>query len=211
MKRLFGTLLAACLALSGAALAEPLEGLEYERIDPPQPTADAQRIEVIEFFYYGCESCDRLEPRLEHWLQSKPQDVDFRRQPALRRTDWIPLTRVFFVLEALGALPQLHGEVYRALHAEQRDLRSRGVLLDWAESKGLSRDAVDRALTADATGIKVQQARDTTIAYDVRVTPTLVVDGRYATSAGMVGDIDQVIPVLNDLIGKVRRDRAVRQ
>lgn len=206
--RLLGVLLAVCWFAASHARGEPIEGVDYELLDPPQRTADSGRIEVIEFFYYGCESCDRLEPRLEAWLQHKPADVDFRRLPALRRTDWIPLTRVFFVLEELGALPRLHGEVYRAVHAEQRDLRSKSGLLEWSQSKGLPPAAVEHALDSDATAIKIEKARDLTIAYGVRVTPTVIVDGRYLTSAGMLGDIDQVVPVLEGLIEKARRDRA---
>jgi thiol:disulfide interchange protein DsbA len=211
MGRFLGTLLVLCIVLAGAARAEPIEGLEYELLDPPRRTAEPNRIEVIEFFYYGCESCNRLEPRLAAWLARKPADIDLRRVPALRKTDWIPLTRVFFVLEELRALPQLHAEVYRAVHEEQRNLGTKSGLLDWAESKGLQRSEVERVLAADAIGIKVQKARDLTIAYDVRVTPSLVVDGRYLTSAGMIGDIDQVIPVLEELIAKARRDRVPEQ
>lgn len=205
--RLLGVLIATCW-LAGMTRAEPIEGVDYELLDPPQRTADTGRIEVIEFFYYGCESCDRLEPRLDAWLQRKPDDVDFRRLPALRRTDWIPLTRIFFVLDELGALPRLHGEVYRAVHAEQLDLRSKSGLLGWLQSKGFPPAAVERAIDSDATAIKIEKARDLTIAYGVRATPTLIVDGRYMTSAGLLGDIDQVVPVLEELIEKVRRDHA---
>jgi protein dithiol oxidoreductase (disulfide-forming) len=208
MTRLLGMLLAACSLAAVAAGGEPIEGVDYELLTSPQRPADASRIEVLEFFYYGCESCARLEPRLEAWLQRKPADVDFRRLPALRRSDWIPLTRVFFVLDELGVLPRLHGEVYRAVHVEQRDLRRKSGLLEWAESKGLTAAAVERALTSDATAIKIEKARDLTNSYGVRVTPTLIVDGLYLTSAGMLGDIDQVVPVVEGLIEKARRDHA---
>jgi thiol:disulfide interchange protein DsbA len=201
-------LLAAAVLWSGAALGQPIEELDYQRIDPARPTATARRIEVIEFFYYGCESCDRFEPRLKAWLARQPDDVAFRRLPAIRRTEWIPLTRIFFVLEALGALPRLHGEVYRALHAEGLDLSSGKVLLDWAASKGLDRGAFETTLLSDRIAIEVQRARDTTIAYGVSTTPTVVVDGRYLTSAGMLGDLDLVLPVVDALVDMARRDRA---
>ncbi|HWQ37005.1 MAG TPA: thiol:disulfide interchange protein DsbA/DsbL [Burkholderiales bacterium] len=207
MKLLLAALFAAALH-PGSALGEPIEGVEYERLDPPRPSAAPDRIEVVEFFYYGCESCDRFDPKLGRWLEHKPQDVHFRRVPAIRRTDWIPLTRLFFVLEELGALPRLHSEVYRAVHAEGRDFRDRKTVLDWGQSKGLDRAALDAALDSDVIRIKVEKARDTTIAYDVRTTPTLVVDGRYLTSAEMLGDIELLVPVLGALIDKVRRERA---
>lgn len=207
MKLLPAALLAAAL-LPGSALAEPIEGVEYERLDPPRPGTAPDRIEVVEFFYYGCEACDRFDPKLRRWLEHKPQDVHFRRLPAIRRADWMPLTRLYFVLDRLGAPPGLHSEVYRAVHAEGRDFRDRRTLLDWGQSKGLDRAALDAALDSDAIRIEVEKARDTTIAYGVRTTPTLVIDGRYLTSAEMLGDIELLIPVLDALIEKVRRERA---
>lgn len=202
-----GGLLAAALLWPAVAPGQPIEDLEYQRIDPPRSTAAGQRIEVIEFFYYGCESCDRFEPRLKAWLARQPDDVAFRRLPAIRRTDWIPLTRIFFVLEAHGEL-RLHGEVYRAVHAQGLDLASRKTLLDWAASKGLDRAAFEGALLSDRVAIEVQRARDATVAYGVSTTPSIVVDGRYLTSAAMLGDLDSLLAVVDALIDMARRDRA---
>lgn len=203
-----GGLLAAALLWPVAAPGQPIEDLEYQRIDPPRPTAAGQRIEVIEFFYYGCESCSRFEPRLRAWLARQPDDIVFRRLPAIRRTDWIPLTRIFFVLDGLGELSRLHGEVYRAVHAEGLDLESRKTVLDWAASRGIDRGAFEEALLSDRVAIQVQRSRDATIAYGVSTTPTMVVDGRYLTSAAMLGDLDSLLPVVDVLIGMARRDRA---
>jgi thiol:disulfide interchange protein DsbA len=93
--------------LSGAVTAEPMQDVDYVSI-PPQPVAVPDKIEVIEFFYYGCESCNRIEPQLQSWLKTLPTDVSFRRVPALRRTAWVPLTRVYFALEQLGEIERLH-------------------------------------------------------------------------------------------------------
>ena len=87
------------LAASGAlAATEPMEDVDYVVI-APRPGAAGGRIEVIEFFYYGCDSCHRFEPALAAWLRNLAPDVSFRRVPALRRMDWMPLTRLYFALE----------------------------------------------------------------------------------------------------------------
>src|SRR3954471_17454765 len=107
--------IAACIVRS--AIADPREGCDYVVI-PAQPIAVRDKIEVIEFFYYGCESCNRLEPHLQSWLKTLSPDILFRRIPALRRTAWMPLTRVYFALEQLGEIETMHTEVYRAVHEE---------------------------------------------------------------------------------------------
>jgi thiol:disulfide interchange protein DsbA len=195
------------MLFAGAARAEPMEDVDYQLLDPPHAAAGNQ-IEVIEFFYYGCQACARLEPLLDDWLSRKPPDVSFRRTPALRRTEWIPLTQVFFALDGLGLLPRLHERVYRAIHEEGRDLKSRAEAVKWAHSQGVDGARFEQALLADGVAIKVQKARDQTIDYGVRSTPTIVVDGRYATSAELLGDIAALLPIVDGLIEKARRARA---
>jgi protein dithiol oxidoreductase (disulfide-forming) len=197
----------AVMFLLGAAAAEPMEQVDYQLLDPPRRIAGGNKIEVIEFFYYGCESCARFEAPLNEWLSRKPADVDFHRIPALRRTDWIPLTRIFFALQEVSALPRLHDDVYRAVHVDGLDLRSKAVAADWAAEKGIDRARFEAALASESIAMAVQRARDTTVEYGVRTTPTLVVDGRYTTSAELLGDLTALLPVLEDLIDKARRER----
>ncbi len=184
-----------------------MEGVDYESI-PPHPVPPGGKIQVIEFFYYGCSSCSHFEPMLAGWLARKPEDVEFMRVPALRRVAWIPLTRLYFALEETGALPRLHSEVYRAVHEEQRNLTTREEAVRWAASKGLDRAQFEHTLRSDAVAIKTQKARDTTVEYGIRSTPSLVVDGRYLTTGGMLGSVERLVPVLDQLLDKVRRERA---
>src|SRR5512140_3800545 len=120
MKRQIAAFIATA-ALAAAVRAEPMEDVDYIRI-PPQPVAVADKIEVIEFFHYGCASCNRFEPHLQAWLATLPVDVSFRRIPALRKSQWVPFARLFYALEALGQIERLHAEVYRALHDDDVNL-----------------------------------------------------------------------------------------
>ena len=198
------------LAASGAlAAVEPMEDVDYVLISP-RPGAGGGRIEVIEFFYYGCESCYRFEPMLAGWLKKLAPDVSFRRVPALRRMEWVPLTTLYFALEEAGAVDRLHGEVYKAFHDKGINLRDSGDLLKWAEMHGLERAGFGKILNSESMSAKVQKARDTTVAYGVRATPSMVVDGRYLTSGGMIGSLEAILPVVDGLIDKARKERAAK-
>ncbi len=206
MRRLLGT---ACVLLglaAGPCAADLMEQVDYVRIGP-MPVPDAARVEVIEFFYYGCDACDRFQPHLSRWLASKPPDVDFHRIPALRRTAWIPLTRLYYTLHELGLLPRLHEEVYRSIHHRQQSLQGREDLVEWAANRQIDPAQFETVLMSDAVLIKVQQSRDATIAYSVTSTPSLVVDGRFLTSGALLGDITRLIPVLDEMIDLARASR----
>jgi thiol:disulfide interchange protein DsbA len=196
-------------SMPGAVAAEPMEDVDYVLI-APQPVSVPAKIEVIEFFYYGCESCHRLEPQLQSWLKTLPQDISFRRVPALRRTAWVPLARVYFALEQLGELERLHARVYQAVHEGGLNLGNSAELEAWAQKSGLDSLKLEQALDSDLVRTQVQRARDTTVAYGIRATPSFVVDGKYMTSGGMVGSLEALLPTVDGLIDKARAERVLK-
>ena len=196
-------------SMPGAVAAEPMEDVDYVLI-APQAVSVPGKIEVIEFFYYGCESCNRLEPQLRSWLKTLPQDVSFRRMPALRRTAWVPLTRVYFALEQLGEIERLHAQVYQAVHEGGLNLGNSPELYAWAQKSGLDSVKLEQILDSDLVSTQVQIARDATVAYGIRATPSFVVDGRYMTSGGMVGSLEGLLPTVDGLIDKARGARALK-
>jgi thiol:disulfide interchange protein DsbA len=214
VKQISAALLSAVLVAAGffaasisvAVAAEPMEDVDYVLI-APQQVAVPGKIEVIEFFYYDCDSCNRLEPQLQSWLTTLAPDVSFRRVPALRRTAWVPLTRVYFALEQLGELERLHTQVYRAVHDEGLNLGNSSELYEWAQKYGLDRVKLEQVLDSDLVRAQVQRARDTTVAYGIRATPSFVVDGRYMTSGGMVGSLEALLPIVDGLIDRARVTR----
>ena len=189
--------------------AEPMEDVDYVLI-APQPVVAPGKIEVIEFFYYGCESCNRLEPQLQSWLRTLAQDISFRRVPALRRTAWVPLARVYFALEQLGEIERLHTRVYQAVHDNGLNLGNSSELYEWAQKFGLDRGKLAQALDSDVVRAQVQRARDATVAYGIRATPSFVVDGKYVTSGGMVGSLEALLPIVDGLIDKARDTRRLK-
>jgi thiol:disulfide interchange protein DsbA len=207
LRRRILTLAAAAIAAPRAFAIDLLEDADYHRI-PQQPLADPGRIEVIEFFYYGCRWCNELQPHLDQWLQSRPADVAFRYQPAIRNTRWLTLTKAFFVLQALGELPRLHSRVYRAYHRDDINLEDEAVLTGWALKQGIELKPFEQLLASPQIMSKVETARQDTYSYQVETTPSVVVDGRYLTSSALTGGVVELMRVVRDLVAFAREQRA---
>jgi len=191
---------------SGKAVAVLEPGKTYREI-PQQPVANPDKIEVIDFFFYGCPFCNELRPLLERWRASLPADVEFRRMPVIRHDSWVPLARTYFTLEALGAVERLHNEVYKGYHDEELHMSQPNVMADWAQRHGLDRDEWLRTYNSEAVERMVAAARKATQDYDIRGTPSVVIDGRFLTSSGMTDNVKLVTPVVDLLIEMARSGR----
>ena len=104
---------------AGSASAQLVAGRDYQPVKPPQPTDSGNKVEMIEFFWYGCPHCNALQPSLQAWLKRKPADVEFKRQPAVFQESWVPLTQLYYTLDAMGLVEKLHHEVFAAIHDQK--------------------------------------------------------------------------------------------
>lgn len=201
-------LLALGLGQTSSAQQVPLRlNYEYRLIDP-QPVGTGERIEVVEFFWYGCPYCYQLQVPLESWLKRKPADVELRRIPAIFRESWVPHARIFYTLDALGEIGRLHQAVYHTLHVEKDGLNTANGSADWAARNGVDPSRWLAAYMSPDVDRKVEQARALTQVYAVQGTPSIIVDGRYLTSSGMTETVSGVIPILDGLIRLTRERRA---
>lgn len=180
------------------------------RLIPPQPVPAGNVIDVVEFFWYGCPYCFRLEPYFQAWLRRQSADVAVRRIPAVFRDSWIPHARLYYTLETLGAVDRLHPQVYESYHVEQTPLNSVDEIADWAQRHGMDRERWLAVYRSDEISGRVVQARDQLLNYGVSGTPSVVIDGRYLTSSGMTPGVPAMIPVLDNLVALVREQRGKR-
>jgi len=206
LKRWLLAALLAALALNAAA--QPQAGREFQRLDPRHAAATGGRIEVIEFFYYGCPVCYETEPFLSRWLASTPDAVSVRRVPALSSEAWEPFAKLYYTLEILGQAERLHWPVYDSVHFEDVKLNDEKIMLDWAGRNGIDRDKFSETYASQAVAERVAQARDLLKAYGVRAVPTFIVDGKFLTSARLAGGTGQVVPVLEHLVRLAREERS---
>jgi len=174
------------LVLAGAALAQKaVPGKDYEVIASPQKTADPKKIEVVEFFSYGCIHCADFEPALEGWLKNKPADVTFRAVPLVFHPTWRPLAKLYYALESLGELPRLHGKVFEAVHKQNQQLTTDEAVAKWAASQGINPAKFEEAYNAFGMDAKIGRGADLAKAFGVTGTPTIGVNGKYMTSPSM--------------------------
>jgi thiol:disulfide interchange protein DsbA len=183
--------------------------VDYRLIEP-QPVQSGARIEVIDFFWYGCPHCYNLQPALEEWLKRIPPDVALRRIPAILRDNWAPHARIYYTLESLGELERLHQAVYHGYHVQELHMSKPDVMAQWAERHGIAREKWTQAYNSPEVTQKVERAKMLTLDYNVQGTPSLVVDGRYLTSPAMARSEQRMIPILEDLLRIAREQRAPR-
>ena len=205
--------LLACVALAaaGAAWAQsaPVEGRDYRTLEPARPSP-RDRVEVIEFFYYGCPVCYETEPPLQRWLQAAGPAVRLRRVPAANPVAWESFARTYYTLEAMGELERLHWAVYDNHHFDDRRLDVEANVEAWAGANGVDAARFRSVWHSLETRQKVEFARRLLGTYDVHGVPTFVVDGRYVTSPKMAGGVKQSIEVLDALVRRARDERVAR-
>ena len=208
MKRLTITFLAliTSLALGTAGAAELVEGKDYVRIKNPQPVESGKKIEVIEFFSYGCPHCNDLEPILDAWLAKLPPDVQFRRVPVMFQDRWRALAKIYYTLDAMGDEARLSPEVFKAIHSAGLPLYQDKAFFDWAAAHGLDRAKVQDVYNSFAVNSKFNRALALAQAYNIQSVPTMIVDGKYVTSSDRVGTHANLPPVLDALIAKARAE-----
>ena len=200
------------LSIAGSVFAAaPILNKDYRLVTPPQPTETGNKIEVIEFFYYGCPHCYDLEPYLKKWLSSAPKDVAFRRIPVVFGDNWIPLAKTFYTMEAMGEFNRLHDAVYEAIHIKQINLNNEQTLFDWMEQHGVNRKKFADTYNSFAVNTRVEFAKNLTRAYGLEGTPSLVVDGKYLTSSAMTGSHEGAMLVLGQLIDRARQERSSKR
>jgi thiol:disulfide interchange protein DsbA len=191
---------------TASASAELVEGKNYARIQNPQPVETGKKIEVLEFFSYGCPHCAALEPYLDKWLANIPPDVAFRRVPVMFQQRWVPLAKIYYTLDALGKA-DLSPEVFKAIHEEGKALWDQKPFLDWAASKGLDRKKVEEVFTSFAIDGKVKRAMQLAQEYNIQAVPTVIVDGKFVTSSDRVGTHANLPAAIDELVAKARAER----
>jgi thiol:disulfide interchange protein DsbA len=196
-------------ALSTPARAQapaPRAGTDFLVLDKPAPVeAPAGKVEVVEFFWYSCPHCNSFEPALDEWIKKAPKDVAVRRVPIAFRADFEPQQRLFYVLEAMNKVDELHKKVFYAIHVEKQMLNTPDLIAAWAEKQGLNKAKFLETYNSFSVATKARKATQLQDAYKIDGVPALGVAGRYFTSGSMAQTMARALLVTDYLIAQVRK------
>lgn len=196
----------------GNAAAQLVEGADYRRLSPPHPTSSPGKIEVLEFFSYGCPHCAKFYPLVSAWAAKLPKDVVFKRVAvSYGRPAWTNLARAYYALEATGQLAKFDGPLFHALHEEHLQLFDVQTISDWIGRQGGNADKFTGAYASFGINSQTVQADQLVEDYQVDAVPTLAINGRYVLlSPGQAADEEQTFRELlahaDQMIARVRRD-----
>ena len=204
-RRTLTALLALAPLVARAQPSPPLAGEDYTEVSPAQPVEVPGKIEVVEFFWYGCPHCYSLEPLLEKWVARLPADVNFRRVPAVLNEGWAKEAADFYSFEALGVLQRLHRPFFDAIHRDQIDVRDPKVLADWLTKNGVDAKRFDEAFKSFGVQSKVRRAMQVTAAYRIDGTPAFAIAGLYTVSAQQGRTQDRLLSIVDYLSDVVRK------
>lgn len=208
MMRVRNLFLALGLAVvSLAASAAPQEGIDYRSIDPPQhPSSPPGKIEVLEFFSYGCPHCNEFYPLVSSWAAKLPKDVVFKRvATGLGRKPWTNLAKMYYALESTGDLNRLDAQIFHAIHEEHEPLFDEKAISDWVGKHGVDVAKFNAAFESFGVSTRANQSEDMVESYKVEGVPSLTVDGKYVV---LGNSFEEMLTNADAVIAKDRAERA---
>ncbi len=192
---------AAVAVLPAAAMSAGIsEGIEYKKIEKPQPVAAKGKVEVVEMFWYGCPHCYQFEPEINAWKAKLGPNVVFQRIPAVFNPKWELHARMYYAAEQLGVLEKMHPALFEAIHKDERKLDDADAIAEFFGEKGIQRADFDKAFKSFAVASKVNQARSLSQLYGIDGVPNLIVQGKYRTGAREAGSYKEMLNVVDQLV-----------
>jgi protein dithiol oxidoreductase (disulfide-forming) len=188
------------------AQKKPEDGREYKTLDKRvQVDVPAGKIELLEFFWYSCPHCNAFEPQLEAWARRLPQDVVLRRVPVAFRDDFVPQQKLFYTLEAMGKLDQLHRKVFSTIHGDKQPINKDEAIVTWAEKNGLDKARFQDIYGSFAVATRARKATQLQNAFQVEGVPSLGIAGRWYTDGSLASNMPRAMEVAEYLIGEARK------
>jgi thiol:disulfide interchange protein DsbA len=188
----------------GLALSQIKES-NFKVLKPPVPVTTAGKIEVLEFFHYGCSHCHDFDPLVKQWAKRLPNDVVFMQVPVIWSKSLEGLARLYYTLQAAKRL-DLHEKVFVDVQKKELPLDKPDTVREWAATNGLNVSAFMGIYDSFGVNTQVKRAQQLVGPYMIDSVPMLAVSGRFLTSASMAGNSHEAaLKVVDSLIERVRK------
>ena len=210
--------LSAASAVAFSALALPVatpvmaqarqfkEGKDYTKLAKPlAPDSPAGKIDVIEFFWYSCNHCNAFEPTLAAWMKAAPKDLSIRRVPVAFNASFVPQQKLYYAIEGMGKVDELHAKVFRAIHVERMPLAKDDDILAWVAKQGVDMAKFKETYSSFSVSNQVRRATQLQDAYGVEGVPSMGVAGKYYTDGTLAGSMPNVLQVVDYLAATARK------
>jgi thiol:disulfide interchange protein DsbA len=191
-----------CIALAFGVNAEYTQRQNYEKITPEVTTHSDGKIEVVEVFWYGCNHCYAFEPHIEKWLKTKPDNVVFRRVPGVFSQQWVPHARAFYAAQALGVSDKIHTPLFEAIHGLDQQIGDEDSLAAFFAKYGVTDADFREAYNSFSVDTKTRQAMTASKDYGISGVPSVIVNGKFRTSARLAGSFEEMLKITDALVDK---------
>ncbi|MBC8549544.1 MAG: thiol:disulfide interchange protein DsbA/DsbL [Gammaproteobacteria bacterium] len=176
------------------------EPVGYAEVIPVQPTHNPDKIEIIEFFWYGCPHCYSFEPLLEKWVKSLPKNVEFIRQPAVFSDLWGKHAKAYFTAEALGVVDKVHADFFDAIQNKKQHLETEDQLAKFFVAHGVNENQFHDTYNSFLIDAKMRQATTMAGRYGVTGVPAIIINGKFKTNGPIAGSHEKMLEVIDQLI-----------
>ncbi len=195
----------------GALRAQPRAEADYSVLREALPAETPGKIEVIEFFWYGCPACYQFEPLVEAWIPKLPAEAQFRRVPAVFNARWARDASLYYAFEALNLVEKLHRPLFDAIHKDRLRTDSQEAMAQWLERRGVEPKKVEEAAASFGVQSKLRRSTQLAAAYRIDGTPTLAVHGRYTIKIEQARTFENMIATADHLVGLARKSLAAKK
>lgn len=197
--------LGAALSVAAVPAFAQTLGKDYTLIAPAQPTDSRGKIEVLEFFSYGCSHCNEFHPLLSAWVAKLPGDVVVKKVPVSFNGYFAMIAPLYYTLEATGDLARLDALVFKTIHSDGNKLAEPKARSEWAVKNGIDATKFDETYKSFGVASQVRRAEQMTRSYGISGVPALAIDGKYLVAGK---DFNDQLAIADKLIAKVRSENA---
>lgn len=177
-------------------------GKHFSQLASPIATQTGDKIEVLEFFWYGCPHCFSFEPTLKKWKQTLPDNVKFIRMPSPLNPRWMAHTKTYYTLQSMGLIEDHHEAIFAAMHIQKKRIFNRDSIADFLASRGVDKASFLANFDSFAVEMRARQALQLGQQYKLSGVPMLTINGKYTISAEQAGSYQGMVDVADFLIKK---------